>query len=142
MPIGSLDVRDWKTKRRRAGAAGGPVRSRIESDELRTSTAPAIVVVVGRDVVVTLLVVVVLGIAWTVLRPLALDPSFNDFKPVPAGPLRSDTLALARMPAEGDTVTVRAGDQAVTLTVLAMDELRVDLVRLTHEPLPDEDEEA
>jgi CBS domain containing-hemolysin-like protein len=44
---------------------------------------------------------------------------------------------LARMPAAGDTVTVRAGDRAVTLTVLAMDDLRVDVVRLTHEPAPE-----
>lgn len=49
---------------------------------------------------------------------------------------------LARMPAEGDTVTVRAGDQQVTLTVLAMDDLRVDVIRLTHEPIDDATEDA
>jgi CBS domain containing-hemolysin-like protein len=47
---------------------------------------------------------------------------------------------LARMPAEGDSVTVRAVDQNVTLTVLAMDDLRVDVVRLTHEPVEDDEE--
>lgn len=45
---------------------------------------------------------------------------------------------LARMPAVGDSVSVRAHDQLVTLTVLAMDDLRVDLIRLTHEPIEDE----
>ncbi|MBE2319335.1 HlyC/CorC family transporter [Solirubrobacter sp. CPCC 204708] len=49
---------------------------------------------------------------------------------------------LARMPAEGDAVTVRAGDQVVTLTVLAMDDLRVDVVRLTHEPIADAEDAA
>jgi CBS domain containing-hemolysin-like protein len=49
---------------------------------------------------------------------------------------------LARMPETGDSVTVRAGDQAVTLSVVAMDDLRVDVVRLTHEPIADEDDEA
>jgi CBS domain containing-hemolysin-like protein len=44
---------------------------------------------------------------------------------------------LARMPDTGDSVTVRADDQEVTLTVLAMDDLRVDRVRLTHEPVED-----
>ena len=39
-------------------------------------------------------------------------------------------------------VTVRADDQAVTLTVLAMDDLRVDRIRLTHEPVEDEPGEA
>lgn len=47
---------------------------------------------------------------------------------------------LARMPAEGDRVTLRAEDQDVTLTVLAMDDLRVDVVRLTHEPVEDDTE--
>lgn len=51
---------------------------------------------------------------------------------------------LARMPDVGDSVTVRAQDQEVTLTVLAMDDLRVDRIRLTHEPIEveDEDEES
>jgi CBS domain containing-hemolysin-like protein len=48
---------------------------------------------------------------------------------------------LARMPATDDTVTLHADDEdgvehEVTLTVLAMDELRVDRVRLAHTPLP------
>jgi CBS domain containing-hemolysin-like protein len=47
---------------------------------------------------------------------------------------------LARMPEAGDTVTVLAQDQAVTLTVVAMDDLRVDVVRLTHEPAETEEE--
>ena len=52
---------------------------------------------------------------------------------------------LARIPATGDSVTLRADDQdgvehEVTLTVLAMDALRVDRIRLTHAPLLEEDE--
>ena len=47
---------------------------------------------------------------------------------------------LARIPDTGDEVVLRADDEAgipheVTLTVLAMDELRVDRVRLAHQPL-------
>lgn len=47
---------------------------------------------------------------------------------------------LARIPDTGDDVVLRADDEAgipheVTLTVLAMDELRVDRVRLAHRPL-------
>jgi CBS domain containing-hemolysin-like protein len=52
---------------------------------------------------------------------------------------------LERMPQVGDAVRVAAVDaggvpQAVTLTVLSMDGLRVDRVRLEHEPLPVEDD--
>ena len=47
---------------------------------------------------------------------------------------------LARIPATGDSVTLRADDldgveHQVTLTVLAMDALRVDRIRLAHAPL-------
>ncbi len=49
-------------------------------------------------------------------------------------------IVYPRMPAEGDSVTLRAEDQEVTLTVLAMDDLRVDVVRLTHELVEDEEE--
>ena len=38
-------------------------------------------------------------------------------------------------------MTVRAHDQEVTLTVLAMDDLRVDRIRLTHEQVELEDED-
>lgn len=48
---------------------------------------------------------------------------------------------LARMPDVGDSVTVRAQDQEVTLTVLAMDDLRVDRIRLTHEQVEVEEED-
>jgi CBS domain containing-hemolysin-like protein len=53
---------------------------------------------------------------------------------------------LGRLPAAGDHVALEADDsqgarQAVTLTVLAMDRLRVDRVRLAHHPL-DGDGEA
>jgi len=49
---------------------------------------------------------------------------------------------LARMPDIGDAVTLEADDaggarQHVTLTVLAMDDLRVDRVRLEHRPAED-----
>ena len=47
MPVGSLDVRDWKTNRRRVGAGGGPVRSRIESDDVRMGTLASVVVAAG-----------------------------------------------------------------------------------------------
>ncbi len=62
-------------------------------------------------------------------------PEDNDYETL--GGLIGDQLA--RMPATGDAVTLRADDgdgvaQAVTLTVLAMDELRVDRVRLEHRP--------
>lgn len=52
---------------------------------------------------------------------------------------------LARMPDVGDSVELRADDQDVTLTVLAMDELRVDRIRLEHQPAPvetDDEEDA
>ena len=50
---------------------------------------------------------------------------------------------LARMPAVGDAVTVRAHDQEVTLTEIALDDLRVDQVRLVSTPIerPEEDED-
>ena len=53
---------------------------------------------------------------------------------------------LGRMPEKGDFVTLEAGDsdggaQTVTLTVLAMDALRVDRVRLVHEPVESGDGE-
>jgi CBS domain containing-hemolysin-like protein len=47
---------------------------------------------------------------------------------------------LARMPAVGDSVELRASGQDVTLTVLEMDDLRVDRIRLEHKPAPVETE--
>jgi CBS domain containing-hemolysin-like protein len=54
-------------------------------------------------------------------------------------------MRLGRVPARGDSVELETTDlervrQLVTLTVLRMDGLRVDRVRLRHEPLIDEDE--
>lgn len=54
---------------------------------------------------------------------------------------------LARIPSTGDVVTLRATDDEgaaheVTLTVLAMDDLRVDRVRLASEPLLDDEEDV
>jgi len=51
---------------------------------------------------------------------------------------------LARIPAEGDEVVLHAQDDhgvehEVTLTVLEMDDLRVDQIRLTAKPVPPED---
>ena len=40
--------------------------------------------------------VVVAAVALTFATPVALDPLFNRFQPLPAGPLREDTLELAR----------------------------------------------
>jgi STE24 endopeptidase len=41
-------------------------------------------------------VVVAFGAVTTYAGPVVLDPVFNDFKPLPAGELRSDVLELAR----------------------------------------------
>lgn len=54
---------------------------------------------------------------------------------------------LGRVPEVGDTIEVEARDldhgrHLAILTVTAMDGLRVDRVRLTHEPLVDEDDDA
>ena len=40
-------------------------------------------------------VIVSYGVALTDLAPVVLEPLFNDFEPLPRGPLRSDVLALA-----------------------------------------------
>ena len=40
-------------------------------------------------------VIVAYGIALTYLAPVVLEPLFNDFEPLPRGPLRADVLALA-----------------------------------------------
>jgi CBS domain containing-hemolysin-like protein len=55
------------------------------------------------------------------------------------------TLHLGRMPAEGDVVELRTDDvegrpRRVQLTVQRLDGLRVDRLRLEHEPPPDADE--
>jgi STE24 endopeptidase len=39
--------------------------------------------------------VVAFAVALTTLQPVVLDPLFNRFTPLPAGPVRSDVLALA-----------------------------------------------
>ncbi len=57
------------------------------------------------------------------------------------------SLVLGRMPEQGDSVEVDGADvhgvpQRVTLTVLAMDGLRIDRVGLVAEPVPVEDPEA
>lgn len=56
-------------------------------------------------------------------------------------------LHLGRLPEHGDTVTLVAEDaerrpRRVTIEVVAMDDLRVDRVRLRHEALPDADEDG
>jgi CBS domain containing-hemolysin-like protein len=53
---------------------------------------------------------------------------------------------LGRVPGQGDSVTVRARDDQARpleadLTVLTMDQLRVDRVRLEVRPVEDEDED-
>ncbi|HZK15795.1 MAG TPA: transporter associated domain-containing protein, partial [Solirubrobacterales bacterium] len=50
---------------------------------------------------------------------------------------------LGRVPEQGDAVELEVGDdeggrRLVTLTVVAMDDLRVDRVRLTHRPIEGE----
>ncbi len=87
--------------------------------------------------------------AWTlpglmrpdeVLRTVSIRlPEDDDYETI--GGLLGDRLA--RIPSVGDTVTLRADDadgtpHEVTLTVVAMDDLRVHRVRLAHRPATEE----